>query len=750
MKRVSRILLLVACLGLAGGARAGSAMAEGTLEQELGRQEVRIYSAPWPVETGASVWGTALAERLERLQYRRVRNKPQQPGEFFWGTEKFWIFRQAFRHGGRNHDARLLGLRLGSDGQILGILAEGDQTPSSRALYLEPELLGESFDQPRAPRRLLRLEDLPEHIWRSVLAAEDARFFDHIGLDGRSLARALLANLRAGRVTQGGSTITQQLIKNRDLSPRRTLGRKASEAVRSLRLEAEYDKEEILQAYLNQVYLGHHAKLAIHGFGAAAHVYFSKPAAELDLAEAATLAAMIQGPNRLSPIRHPERVKERRDWVLSRLEELEWIRPEAARKARAQPIRLRLSPPPPLPAPHFRSWLASLVADEHSRRAEKGRGFVVESTLDPWLQHQAQTMVDAHLRGLREGRSRNAPLSAALVALDAATGDVLAYVGGRSEGAGQTFDRARNARRQPGSALKPLLLLEAFSSCGRRSPLHPASRVADEPLEIDLPSGPWRPSNSDDHFRGVVDLRASLRDSLNVPFVRIAGHCGFESMARRLRRTGLDLPSPAPPAFALGAIETSPLSLAMAYTTLANAGRRSKARPITRLERPSGRRLQRLRPKTVRVVDAESAFLVQQLLLDVVENGTARAARLEEHRAAAKTGTSSDRRDAWLAGSANGIVAVVWVGRDDDRPLGLTGSQAAAPLWRSFMERAAATRAPEQRSRPEGIVELWVDSRTGLLVRSRNPHARKEWFRSDTTPRRDRFWRADPESPVIR
>lgn len=728
-----------------------SSLKADDLEQNLGRRDVRIYSAPFVIAPGGDIWGYALGDRLDRLGYHRVHRKPERSGEYFWGDENFWIFRRSFRHGGRQHPEILFGLRLDPRGRILQSFDEDGATTGELRLLLEPETLGESLSELRAPRVLLRLADLPEGVWRPVLAAEDARFFDHIGLDGKSLARALLANLKAGRVTQGGSTITQQLIKNRDLSPRRTLGRKASEAIRALTLEAEYDKKDILQAYLNQVYFGHYDQLAIHGFATAARLYFSKTAAELDLAEAATLAAMIQGPNRLSPVRHPDRVEERRNWVLSRLEELGWASPEAVRRAREKPVWARLTPPARPLAPHFLGWIESQVAADHSRRLDKGRGFVAETTLDPWLQHLAQQQVNDHLENLKKQRSlRRAPLSAALVALDAATGDVLVHVGGEVQDGGQTFDRARNARRQPGSVLKPLLLLEAFAACGKRSPLHPATRIADEALELRLPSGPWRPENSDGTFHGTIDVRGALRDSLNVPFVRIASWCGFEETAQRLRRAGIDLPIPAPPAFALGAVETSPLALAAAYTVFENGGRLSRPRTFTRLERPSGRRLQRQGEKSKRVVDAGSAFLVHHLLTDVVENGTAQNAALDHYSAAAKTGTSSEKRDAWLAGSANGIVTVVWIGRDDGKPLGLTGSRAAAPLWRSFMQQAVAIRPRRGYPPPEGLVERWVDQRTGLLVRSSNRHARKEWFRRGVVPRRDRFWRADPASPIIR
>ncbi len=718
------------------------------LEDELGRSEVRVLSAAFDLVPGRTVWDYALEERLKRLDYRRMRRRPEAPGEYFWGNEVFWIYRRAHRLGGDEHSAELFGLELGVGGEITGYRSTlGEET----AAWLEPELLAESLAGDRAPRRPIALDELPEHVWRAVLAAEDARFFEHGGVDARSLARALLANAKAGRVTQGGSTITQQLIKNRDLTPERSFSRKASEGLRALALEAEYDKREILEAYLNQVYLGHVGGLAIHGLGAAAEAYFSKPAERLDLAQAAVFAAMIQGPNRLSPERHPERVRKRRDWVLSRLEELGWAEPEALAEARRQGIELRLERPGAPIGRHFLGWVASQVEDVASRRLAKGRGVVVEATLDPYLQTVAEEAVRSRLAELRRRHRslREAPLSAALVALDPRTGDVLAYVGGDPSRSTGGFDRARNARRQPGSTIKPLLLLEAFEACGRRQPLYPASRVADQPLRLDLPSGPWEPVNSDGEFRGIVDVRDSLRRSLNVPFVRIARWCGFGSTAARMRRAGLEIPAEPPPAFALGAIEASPLELARAYTAIAALGRSVAPRPFRRLERPGGRKLQGFKIREKRVTSAETAFLIHDLLLDAARDGTAGRAAIRDLVVAAKTGTSSERRDAWLAGYSEGVVAVVWVGRDDAKPLGLTGSGAAAPLWKAFMERAVRARPPNPMTRPEGIVSHWVDSETGLRVRPSNRHARAEIFRRGAVPRRDRFWRADEGVPVI-
>jgi penicillin-binding protein 1B len=728
------------------------------LETRLGRSEVRVWSAPYPLTPGPTVRGAAIPERLARLGYVRVRHRPQAPGEMFYGSEIFWIYRRGHRWDGRDWEPALLGLVLDPPtGRILQVVSERrSPVPAGQGAWLEPEALAESLDGRSARRQPLVLAELPERVWRPVLAAEDHRFFDHSGVDARSLARAALANVRRGRVTQGGSTLTQQLVKNRDLTPRRSLGRKVSEALRALDVESEHEKTEILEVYLNHVYLGHSGGLAVHGFGAGARAYFGKEAAALRLDEAALLAGLIRSPNRLSPLRHAGAARARRDQVLARMGELGWATPAEVSAARARPLGVEPTPPAAPLAGSFLGWAASIARGQAPDRLSRGRGVVIETTLDPLLQRQAEEAVRIGLTRLRRDHRalRGAPVGVALVALDPRSGDVLAYVGSPPGSLPGGFDRARQGRRQPGSLLKPLVLLEAFEGCGGE-PLYPPSRVADEPLALSLrehsdAQGTWQPVNADGRYRGVVTLREALRESRNLPFVRIARRCGFAETAARVRAAGLPLPDPAPPSFVLGAVEASPLQVARAYTVFASPGEALAPRPVSRVERPGGARIARFHPARRRVVDDASAYLVIDLLRDAATHGTARAAALEGLVVAAKTGTTSERRDAWLAGHAGGLVTVVWVGRDDGRPLGLTGSQAAAPLWREFMRRGVPLRPERHLARPAGIVSLHVDSRTGLLVRSWNPHAQLEVFRSGALPPRDRFWREDPEVEVVR
>lgn len=728
------------------------ALQADSLRDELGRNETRIYSAPIPLEPGRTVTELDLERRLERRGYTRVRGRrPSEPGEYFWGHERFWIYRPALRIGGQKHKARLFGLELRrSDGLVLGGISEAEKPLPRRHLWLAPVLLAESFETHRGLTERVSYDDLPEVLWRSVLAAEDARFFDHLGLDARSLARALLKNAKAGKVVQGGSTITQQLVKMRDLSPKRSLGRKASEAVRALALEAEYDKTEILEAYLNAVYFGHVDGVHIYGVGTASRAYFSKSVGELGLGESALLAAMIQGPNRLSPVRNPEVALERYRWVLSRLEELEWASTRSVLTARDRLPRLRPAPPLLPAAPHFLDWIESDVEQRAPRVTRNDRGVVVYSRLDPLLQKAAEEAVAEGLRRLErsDSRLRRQPLSAVLVALDGRTGDVLAYVGGDPTDRSDAFDRARRARRQPGSAIKPMVLFEAFQDCGGRKALYPARQVSDQPLSIDLPSGSWGPDNPDDRFRDSVSVRTATVKSLNLPFVRMARWCGFEAVAQRMRRAGLDLPSEVGPAFVLGALETSPIELASAYTPLIGGGRKARPRPWSQMLLPSGERLERRDTSLRKVTSAATAWLVRDLLQDTVSQGTAAAASFGDASAFGKTGTSSGGRDAWVAGGAGSIITVVWVGLDEG-DLGLSGTRAAAPIWKAFMQQAVPLRPAGDGSRPSQIVERWIQTDTGLLTSRQRQGTELDFFRSGATPPKRRIWRRDePIAPI--
>jgi penicillin-binding protein 1B len=720
-----------------------AAAEQTSLEDDLGRSETRVRSAAVPISVGVDA--ATIATRLDARGYRRVKEKPTEVGSYFFGHERFWIYRRPFRLDGDPRPARLVGLELNSRGEV----ASTDESPER--LLLEPLLLAESLRPDRAVREMIRFDELPEHIWRPVLAAEDARFFEHGGIDGQAIARAAAVNAKRGRSAQGGSTITQQLIKNRDLTPKKTFGRKFSEAFRAMAIEGEYTKQEILEAYLNLIYYGHVDGLAIHGVGTAARVYFGKSAHDLNLAESSMLAAMIQGPNALNPARHPERATSRRNWVLDRLAQEGWADVREIAEAKASPIRLRRKAPRRPPARAFLDAVATEVESKAAGRIDSGRGVVVETTLDPLLQQEAQRVVASHLAQLRKKyrKLRNADLSAALVTLDATSGEVLAWVGGDPNDHEDQFDRVRKARRQPGSAIKPFVLFEAFDRCGSKDPLTAATRISDRSLTIELDNDSWTPDNFDRRHHGIVSIREATRRSYNVPFVRIARHCGYSAVATRFQRAGLELPDELPPSFVLGALEATPLQMVAGYTALFNRGRAFEPLSVRRIEKPGGSKISANDSDTRRVASAETAYLVWDLLRDAVANGTGGNASIAGFDVVGKTGTSNSLRDAWFVGGAGGVVTAVWVGRDGGGSLGLTGSQAAAPLWREFMRAAVPARPAHIVTRPDSIVTRRVDSRSGLLLGERARRGRDEIFRRDALPPRNRVWRRDRATAVI-
>lgn len=729
------VVLLLASLLSASPARATD------LEHVLGRRQLEIRSAPHVPVVGRSVRGQGLAERLERLGYERVSGSPQEPGTWQVDGEMWWIHRRAHRVEGRWFDAETFGVRV-EGGVVRGLVDEdGQAVDPSAGLWLEPEVLATSWDGGRAPRLDVALEELPEAAWRPLLALEDHRFFEHSGVSGRAIARAALANVRKGGVAEGGSTLTQQLVKNRDLEARRALDRKASEAVRALELEATNTKEEILEAYLNTVYYGHVRGVGVYGIGQASEVWFGKPATDLDLHEGALLAAMLQGPNAMHPIKHPDRARARRDKALDRMAELGWAPPQVVDRAKARPLGIDVHPPRRESTRQVLDRVRQVVDEDAANRLDKDLGFEIDTTLDPWLQERATEHTRAWLDTLRRRnrRLRGQPLHAVVVVMEADTGDVLAYVGGDPGESGDAFDRARRARRQPGSTLKPFILLEAYDDCGSDRPIRPSTRISDAPIQV----GDWSPNNADGKHHGSPTAHDSLVWSYNRAFVRLAEHCDRKASFRRMRLAGLPVPDDAPAPALLGAVEVSPLELLRAHSAFATDGVTARPRVVTRVGRSNGTRTGGEERQRRRIAQAGPTWLVSDALEDVVARGTGRRAGLRGATARGKTGTSDGGRDAWFVGHADGLVAVVWVGLDEGR-LGLSGGGAAAPLWGRVMQDAVGVRSTPAGARPGGVVVCKVDPKTGLAPGLMGDAGTVErWCLRRARPPRDQPWNRD-------
>jgi penicillin-binding protein 1B len=614
------------------------------------------------------------------------------------------------------------------------VVVHGDRVEALRVagepldqLALDPPLLASYYGPDLRECRAVRIDRLPRHLIEAVLAAEDDGYFEHQGVAPAAIVRAALVNLGAGRVRQGGSTITQQLARGLYLDQRRTWSRKYREALLSLVLEARYPKRQLLEAYLNEVYLGHSGSVSLVGMGAAARAYFGKPAERLEVAEAALLAGMIRSPGEYAPDLHPREAIERRNHVLRRMNELGWLDPRLLEQEIRRPLGLR-----PLALPDYAEvgYFADAMADEARQRYHVadlgGRGYSLFSTLD---RENQQLAAAALAEGLRDRAA--ARLQAALVSLDAGDGSILAWIGGRDYAANQ-FDRVRNARRQAGSTFKPVVYAAAL-----RAGVNLADPVLDAPVVVRMQGADWRPRNDDGRFRGPVSVRDALEQSLNIPTLRLALGAGLPRVGELAGELGVEIPAADNPAIALGAVDVTPLELARLYGAFATAGLRLEPFGLLRILDSERRELPGLRPPAPRrVLDEDTAFLVTTLLNGVLDHGTAaRAKRMGvEGPLAGKTGTSDGGRDGWFAGYSRERVSVVWVGRDDNSPAGLSGSRAALPIWAHFTAAVAPLGGYPPWEVPSGVVSAEVDPDSGGLATPFCPRRRSDFFYTSRAP----------------
>ncbi len=590
------------------------------------------------------------------------------------------------------------------------------------------------FGDDRSKRRWTPLDEIPVPVAQAVLATEDRRFFTHTGFDPIGIARALATDLRRGDLSQGGSTLTQQLVKNYFLTPERTWRRKILEAYLAVLLETRSTKEEILELYLNDVYLGQRGSFGVNGVEQGAQIFFGKNVSNLTVAEAAVLAAIIRSPNASSPFRHPEQTLERRNVVLRQMLDAGFIEPDTANAAIASPLGVVEGTVDEGEAPYFIDALRRRLLESHDPGQLQTLGLRVQSTMDRYLQSHAQKAVVEGLEEIRGKLGTNAPLpQAALVAIAPGTGDVLALVGARSYGSSQ-FNRATDAHRQPGSAFKPFVYLAAFEKDPTKGP---ASMVDDAPTTFLQGSREWIPQNYSRRFEGVVSYRRALSLSLNVATARVGREVGFDNVVSLWESMGMSSRLSPYPSLVLGAFEVTPLELATAFAVLANGGFRVEPRWFVTLEDSSGRVVERRDVERRRVASAESTFLVTDMLQSVLSVGTAKEVRARGFNvsAAGKTGTTNDTRDAWFVGYTPELLTVVWVGYDDNRSLGLSGSQAALPIWTRFMKAAVSGRDDLPFSVPSGVRVVEIDPSTGMLAKSGCPSRQREVFRRDHAPR---------------
>jgi penicillin-binding protein 1B len=731
-------------LALAVGALVGwqtaqlDAIVRDRFEGRLFRVPSRVLSAPSVLYPGMDWERADLRGALARLGYRpKSEEGPLAAGRFRWSRELVELHRRRFAHPTREEPSLQVALSL--RGTKIERIEDGEGR-ELRFLVLEPELVGAYFGPERAQRELVSIDELPAHAVEAVIAVEDQRFLSHWGVDPWRVAGAFLANLQSGRVVQGGSTLTQQLVKNFFLTPERSLRRKAQEAWMALIVEARYSKQAILESYLNEIYLGQRGATAIHGIGEASRHYFGKRAADLSLAESALLASLVSSPNGRSPYRHPEEALERRNLAVKLMADQGRVEESQATAALAEPLGLAQVTPAPREARWFLDFLRLQLPEFYDEAALTHEGLRIYSTLDLRLQRLAAKVVREGLERLEADRPKLAeaptPLQACLVALRPQTGEVLALVGGRDYGRSQ-FDRCTQARRQVGSAFKPFVYAAGLEPVLGGPTITLASLLDDTPLSVHTPGGKtWRPANYDRTFHGQVRPPEALARSLNVATARLGIAVGPERIVEVARRLGIESPLPAVPSLALGSADLSPLEVARAYATLGNGGVRPELRAFEDVVDASGERVERQPVDSERVLDPGTAFLVTELLQGVVDRGTGRSIRTAGIRGpvAGKTGTTNDLKDAWFAGFTPELVVVVWVGFDEPQSIGLAASRVALPIWTQFMLEATGGEVAGRFVPPAEVARVDIDPVSGARALADCPRREATWFVRGTEP----------------
>ncbi len=704
-----------------------------------------VYSAPLDLRSvvvRTSEEGSTSQDLLKGIlfdrRYTEVTSQPSRPGEFLLTTDTLTIFTRDFTTAtGIPNKARKIVLSL-RDGR-----ENASQNPSAQRALLEPQIISYLGAQEMRASRFVSLDHIPQNVQRAVLAIEDERFFSHFGIDVFGISRAVVRNIIAGRLVQGGSTLTQQLAKNLFLSPKKTISRKLLEIPTALSLERHLSKQQLLELYLNEVYLGQEGSVSIHGMPQASTTLFGKNIADISVDEAATLAGIIKAPSYFNPRKHPERAKERRDTVLGKMRDLGYISATEYSAATAKPLRIAQQQEHRRIAQYFTSTLEVELSQTIDIENAPSTGLAVYTGLDLGMQRCAEAAVERGLAAIETTnpklRRTDKQLQAALVAIEPYSGLVRSWVGGRDFGESQ-FNRVNLAMRQIGSTVKPFLYLTALDgSLNSYKTATAVSILEDKPMQFTTSNrGAWNPENYDHEFRGDVTLRYALEHSLNMPALYIAERIGLSTLKKTLSAFKIAPTVQEVPSIALGALDSNLLRLTAAYGALANGGVYIQPRLFTAAVDGSGDRLANSEIVEERVADEDAAFILTNMLRGVLDRGTGAKARSKgfNRQAAGKTGTSDNARDAWFIGYTPTLVAGVWLGYDDNTPISITGGAAAAPIWGDFMKCSSPFLPLGDFSPPPGVTFAEVDIRTGQIATPSCPRERviTEAFVTGTQP----------------
>ncbi|HVR43745.1 MAG TPA: PBP1A family penicillin-binding protein [Thermoanaerobaculia bacterium] len=697
----------------------------------------RIYSDATPIVPGLTYPRELLEPKLNHLGYFEVPRVPRNPGEYRFVDGDLEIHLQNFRY--PDMDYRGIPVRVAMrNGTVQGVRRIGDGL-DLRGIRIEPELITSIFDEVMEDRVPVPLSDVPQDLIDAILAVEDRGFYGHEGISFRGIVRALVTNIREGERVAGGSTLTQQLVKNLFLSHERTYSRKFREALMAIIVEARYSKDEILEAYLNEIYLGQNGAVQLVGVEQAAQTYFGKHVKRLSLAEAATVAGIIRSPNVYSPLRNPERAKERRDLALRQMLDQDTITKGEHEAALAAPMKTTRFPRSINSAPYFVDFVMRQLRETYPETQLETEGLRVFTTLDTMMQRSADRALEEGIAELRRNhraiRDSKEPLQGVVLTIQPGTGYVRALVGGRDYQQSQ-FNRALQAKRQPGSLFKPFVYVAAMDPRRGAAALTAASILDDSPISVRTGADVWEPENYDRRYHGRVTLRDAIVHSYNIPAVRAAIDAGVSNVIELASQVGVRSALKPYPSIALGSFEVTPLEIAYAYSVFANEGVRATPVSILSVVTREGKILENRDVKMERVAPAGVTYVMNDILEDVVRRGTAARVWSSGIRRgfAGKTGTTNDYRDAWFVGYSPRIVSLVWVGFDDNRPTGLSGSTGPVSIWIDYMRNVLPMVQEAEFRRPDDVIDREIDPQTGLLATPACPAVREELFVRGTEP----------------
>jgi len=689
-----------------------------------------VYARPLELYKNKPISLSDIVHELKLLNYSATQQRPAKQGQYrVYNNAYIELVTRDFIFSDGLQASR--GLRLTVRNNQLTSVEDLNTNQPVDVFRLQPMVVAVIYPEQKEVRQLVRLEDVPDDLILALLSVEDRRFYSHLGLDPRSIARAFIANIMAGKTVQGGSTLTQQLVKNIFLSSERSLVRKLNEAIMALLLEFHYDKATILETYINEVYLGQNGASQIHGFQLASQFYFAKDLNRLSRDQMALLVGLVKGPSWYEPRRHPDRATERRNQVLALMLEKNVINQSQYTNYSSRP--LGLANKPRLSSNRYPALIDLVkrqLQQDYDESDLKTAGLKIFTSIDPVIQDKSEHTVSKVLPGLERSRPQAEDLQVSVIVASSEQGEIQALVSDRDPKF-SGFNRSIDAVRQIGSLIKPAIYLSALQQPERYSL---ATLLKDEPLHIKTSTDNiWSPQNYDKKYRGDITVYEALKDSRNIPTVRLGLDIGLSDISKSLHNLGVSRDIPTYPSMTLGAFNLSPLDVANMYQTFAAKGFHSPLRVIREVLDKSDVPLKRYPLEQSKTLDEKPVHLVNHVLHQVTQSGTAQSvsSRLP-YALAGKTGTTDDLRDSWFAGFSDERLAVVWIGRDDNQSTGLTGASGALQLWIDLM--ASMSISDFSLKAPAGIEEAWIDIKSGGMTNKNCQGAVKLPFIAGSVP----------------